>query len=161
MFIIAKKKTMFKKLIYTSFILGTVLLNGCGLETYQSGDLPSQKRLNLIKPGFTKMQTLDLLGEPSFQNKVGADDFYIYSKIVKKNQAFFEPKEVERDIYVISFNSAGTVSNIQHLTLNEAQNVSFDESMSPVRGKELSVVEQLVKNFGRYDAGGRDSSVRQ
>lgn len=152
---------MFKKLIYTSLILSATLLSGCGLETYQSGDLPSQKRLDLVRPGFTKAQTVDLLGEPSFQNKVGADDFYIYSKIVKKSQAFFDPKEVERDIYVISFNPAGIVSNIQHLTMADGNKVSFDESTSPVRGKELSVMEQLVKNFGRYDAGGRDSSVRQ
>lgn len=152
---------MFKKLIYTSFILSAVLLGGCGLETYQSGDLPSRKRLDLMKPGFTKAQTVDLLGEPSFKNKIGADDFYIYSKVIKKSQMFFEPKEVERDIYVISFNQQGIVTDIQHLTLKDGNKVAFDEEVTRVKGKELSVMEQLIKNFGRYDAGGRDSSVRQ
>ena len=38
---------MFKKLIYTSLLSSIVLLNSCGLETYQSGDLPSQQRLNM------------------------------------------------------------------------------------------------------------------
>lgn len=152
---------MFKNLIYSFIIFGSFWLGGCGLETYQSGDLPSQKRLDLIKPGFTKAQTVDLLGEPSFQNKIGADDFYIYSKIVKKSQMFFDPKEVDRDLYVVSFNAAGIVTDVQHLTMKNGQNVAFDGTISPVRGKELSVMEQLVKNFGRYDAGGRDSSVRQ
>ncbi len=152
---------MFKKLIYTSFIMCTCLLGGCGLETYQSGDLPSQKRLDLVQPGFTRAQAIDLLGNPSFQNKIGADDFYVYSKSIKKSQAFFDPKEVERDIYVVTFNQADIVTDVQHLTLSDGNKISFDESISPVRGKELSVLEQLVKNFGRYDAGGRDSSVRQ
>ncbi len=152
---------MFKKLIYTSFILSVFLLGGCGLETYQSGDLPSQKRLDLVRPGFTRAQTVDLLGEPSFRNKIGADDFYVYSKVIKKSQAFWEPKEVERDIYVVTFNRAGIVTDMQHLTLKDGKTIAYDDTISPVRGKELSVVEQLVKNFGRYDAGGRDSSVRQ
>ncbi len=152
---------MFKKLIYTSFFISACLLSGCGLETYQSGDLPSQKRLDLVRPGFTRAQTVDLLGEPSFRNKIGSDDFYIYSKVIKKSQAFLEPKEIERDIYVVTFNQSGIVTNIQRLTLKDGNEIAFDETISPVRGKELSVVEQLVKNFGRYDAGGRDSSVRQ
>ena len=74
---------------------------------------------------------------------------------------FFEPKEVERDIYVISFNQQGIVTDIQHLTLKDGNKVAFDEEVTRVKGKELSVMEQLIKNFGRYDAGGRDSSVRQ
>ncbi len=152
---------MFKKLIYTSFVVASFLVTGCGLETYQSGDLPSPKRLDLIQPGFTRAQTVDLLGEPSFHNKIGSDDFYIYSKVIKKSQAFLAPKEVERDIYVVTFNQAGIVTDMQRLTLKDGNKIAYDETISPVRGKELSVMEQLVKNFGRYDAGGRDSSVRQ
>lgn len=136
-------------------------MSGCGLETHQSGDLPSQKRLDFIKPGFTLAQTVELLGEPSFHNKIGPDNFYIYAKSMKKSRAFLDPKEVERDIYVISFNENNVVTNIQHLTLTDGHTIAFDNHISPVKGKELSVLEQLVKNFGRYDAGGRDSSVRQ
>ncbi|MBQ9089854.1 MAG: outer membrane protein assembly factor BamE [Alphaproteobacteria bacterium] len=153
---------MFKKLIiYSFFILSSSILCGCGLETYQSGDLPSQKRLEFVKPGFTQAQTVELLGEPSFQNKIGPDNFYIYSKSIKKSRAFLDPKEIERDIYVISFDEKNTVTNIQHLTLADGHVITYNKDTSPVKGKELSVLEQLVKNFGRYDAGGRDSSVRQ
>lgn len=152
---------MFKKLIYTSLLSSILFLGGCGLEMYQSGDLPSQKRLNLVKPGFEQSKVIDLLGEPTFENKIGNETFFIYSRIRKENRAFLVPKETERDLYVISFTPTGLVQNVQHLTLNEAQKVAYDESETKVTGKELSVMEQLVKNFGRYDAGGRDSSVRQ
>lgn len=152
---------MFKKLIYTSFLSAFLILGGCGLETYQSGDLPSQKRLNMIKPGYEKSKVIDLLGEPIFSNKIGEQDFFVYSRIKKKNMAFLEPKETERDLYVVSFNSKGVVQNMQHLTLNDANKISYDESETKVTGKELTITEQLIKNFGRYDAGGRDSSVRQ
>lgn len=152
---------MFKKFFYTVMILALFSTGGCGLETYQSGDLPSQKRLDIVREGFEKEKVIDLLGQPAFRNKIAGEDFYIYSRIVKKSRMFFAPKEVERDIYVITFNQAGIVQNIQHLTLENGNNVSFDNSATPVKGKELSVLEQLVKNFGRYDAGGRDSSMRR
>ena len=152
---------MFKKVFYTTCLISYFFIGGCGLETFQSGDLPSQTRLNLVQPGFPKIKVIELLGQPAFQNKIGGDDFFVYSRIIKKSRAFFEPKETERDIYVITFDKQNIVQNVQHLTLEDAQQVAYDDAISTVRGKELSVIEQLVKNFGRYDAGGRDSSVRQ
>ncbi len=152
---------MFKRLISTTVLSGLLFLSGCGLEMYQSGDLPSQKRLDLIKPGYERSKVIDLLGQPTFENKIGHENFFIYSRIRKESQAFWEPKEIERDLYVVSFNKSGIVQNVQHLTLDDAQNIAFDESYTRVTGKELSVMEQLVKNFGRYDAGGRDSTTRQ
>ncbi|MBQ8250953.1 MAG: outer membrane protein assembly factor BamE [Alphaproteobacteria bacterium] len=152
---------MFKKLIYSSLLSSIVLLNSCGLETYQSGDLPSQQRLNMIQAGMPEEKVIDLLGKPLFENKIGSDSFYIYFKSKKENRAFYHPEEIERDVYVVSFNQNKTVRNIRHLTLNDANDVEYDNAHTQVTGKELSVLEQLVKNFGRYDAGGRDSSQRQ
>ena len=151
---------MFKKLIYTSFLSSIILLNACGLETYQSGDLPSQKRLEMITTGYSQEKVIDLLGRPIFENKIGNESFYIYFRSKKENRAFFHPEEIERDIYVISFTSNQTVKSVEHLTLKDGNEIVFDESHTKVTGKELSVMEQLVKNFGRYDAGGRDSSQR-
>ena len=151
---------MFKKLIYVSLLSSTIFLSACGFETYQSGDLPSQKRLEMITAGYSQEKVLDLLGAPIFENKIGNESFYIYFRSKKENRAFFHPEEVERDIYVISFTSNQTVKSVEHLTLKDGNEIAFDESHTKVTGKELSVMEQLVKNFGRYDAGGRDSSQR-
>lgn len=152
---------MFKNLIYTTLCSACFLLSACGLETYQSGDLPSQKRLDLIQQGMPQEKVVDLLGKPIFENKIGNEQFYIYFKSKKENRAFFHPEEIERDVYVISFAPDSIVKSIEHLTLKDANEVAYDESYTQVTGKELSVVEQLVKNFGRYDAGGRDSTQRQ
>ncbi len=152
---------MFKNLIYTTFICSAALLGGCGLETYQSGDLPSQKRLDIVKPGLSREQVVRVLGEPALTNRVGGEDFSVYFQINKSSRAFMEPEETARDIYVLTYNTDQMLTNIQHLTLADAKQIAFDESATKVSGKELSVIEQLVKNFGRYDAGGRDSTTRQ
>ena len=152
---------MFKKVFYNFCLISSLFLSGCGLEMHQSGDLPSQKRLDIVQVGFPRDEVVELLGQPAFKNQIAGDDFYVYFRSIKESQAFLEPKEVERDVYVFTFDPYARVQDITHLTLENGKRIAFDESVSPVKGKELSVMEQLVKNFGRYDAGGRDSSVRQ
>lgn len=151
---------MFKKLITIAFISASFSLSACGLETYQSGDLPSNARLESVQIGkSTKEQTLRVLGVPVYQNE--QQNFLVYGKIRKKSQAFMEPKEFERDIYVLTFNNENVLARKEHLTMKDGHNVSYVSATTPTKHKELSVTEQLVKNFGRYDAGGRDSTERR
>lgn len=151
---------MFKNLISISCILSTFILSACGLETYQSGDLPTQNRLDTIKPNVqSKEQVVRILGAPVFEEQ--QENFLVYAKIRKKSQAFMDPKEFERDVYVFYFDQTDMLVDKKHLTLKEAQNISYDSSVSKTQQKELSVTDQLIKNFGRYDAGGRDSTTRQ
>lgn len=149
---------MFKNLIAVSCISAFLLLGGC--ETYQSGDLPTQARLDAVKEGVhSKEQVLRMLGTPVFVEE--QENFIMYGKIRKKSQAFMEPKEFERDIYVFYFNNSDVLTKKQHLTLADAHSVSYDSKTTKTQHKELSVTDQLIKNFGRYDAGGRDSSERR
>ena len=39
--------------------------------------------------------------------------------------------------------------------------IAFDRTITQAGGKELSLFEQLVQNFGRYNTGAQDSSIRQ
>lgn len=150
---------MFKNLLSISCILGTLVLSACGLETYQSGDLPSQPRLNTVKNGQSKGQVIQTLGAPVFSDTT--ENILVYGKIRKKSQAFMDPKEFERDVYVFYFNNSDVLTDKKHLTLADAQNISYDTATTKTQQKEMSVTEQLIQNFGRYDAGGRDSTTRQ
>lgn len=145
---------MFKKLIMLLFIFSPLMLGGC--ETYQSGDLPASARLQSIKTGHTKEQVLRILGTPAFEEQ----DFIMYAKIRKNTRAFLAPKEFERDVYVFYFDDNDILKKQKHLTLTEAKTIAFDTDTTPTQHKELSVTEQLIQNFGRYDAGGRDSTTR-
>lgn len=145
---------MFKKLIALFSIFLPLILGGC--ETYQSGDLPPTTRLQAIKTGHTREQVLRILGTPAFEEQ----DFIMYAKIRKKTRAFLSPKEFERDIYVFYFDENDILKEQKHLTLTEAKTTAFDDEATPTLHRELSVTEQLIQNFGRYDAGGRDSTTR-
>ena len=150
---------MFKKII----LLFCLCVAGCGLETYQSGDLPTQKRLESIKVGDSKEKVLRVLGTPNYTSTKaeGTDDLMIYAQTNKSSRLFFNPKTTNQDVYLFVFNEKGVVSETKHLTLDDAKKVVYESKTTPVEGKNLSVLEQLAENFGRYNAGGNDSTVRR
>lgn len=150
---------MFKKLIIYTCVFAPLMLGACGLETYQSCDLPASNRLSTIKTNtHTKEQVLRILGTPTFEQ--ADENFLIYARSRKKSQAFMDPKEFERDVYVYYFDDNNILTKQEHLTLADANSVSFDAEQTPTQHRELSVTDQLIQNFGRYDAGGRDSTSR-
>jgi len=150
-----------KKYILT-LVLTLGLLAGCGLESYPSGDLPTQARLSAVHKGDSKEKVLRVLGTPATENPTLSDgtSFLIYAQNLKKSRAFLEPKEVKRDIYVYYFDKNDVLTEQKHLTLAEAESVSYDSSETTVEGRDLSLLDQIIQNFGRYNTGSQDSSVR-
>ncbi|MBQ7413421.1 MAG: outer membrane protein assembly factor BamE [Alphaproteobacteria bacterium] len=152
---------MKKKVI--GILLSGMLLSACGLESYPAGDLPTQARLNAIAVGDSKEKVVRVLGTPALENTPMPDgtSFIIYAQNLKESRAFLEPKEVKRDVYVYFFNNKDILTEQKHLTLADKQSVSYDASQTDVGGRELSVLDQIVQNFGRYNTGSQDSSVRR
>ena len=150
---------MFKKII----LLFCLCVAGCGLETYQSGDLPTTKRLESIKVGDSKDKVLRVLGTPNYTSTKteGTGDLMIYAQTNKSSRLFFNPKITNQDVYLFVFNEKGVVNETKHLTLDDINKVAYESKTTPVEGKNLSVLEQLAENFGRYNAGGNDSTVRR
>ena len=150
---------MFKKIL----LLFCLFIAGCGLETYQSGDLPAKKRLESIKKGDSKEKVLRVLGTPSYTSNKneGTKDLMIYAQTHKSSRLFLNPEPTEQDVYLFVFDEKEILIEKKHLTLDDANKVAYESKITPVEGKNLSVLEQLAENFGRYNAGGNDSTIRR
>ena len=150
---------MVKKLILLVCIL---TLTACGIEKFQHGDLPGEKRLEAVHVGDTKEKVLRVLGTPNYQAlpEEGIGDVIFYAQAKKSSRIFLDPVVTERVIYVYTFNKQAILTDIQKVTLEDGQNVAFDSNTTEVGGKKISILEQLANNFGKYSAGGQDSSVR-
>ena len=80
---------------------------------------------------------------------------YIASK--EQQRAFLPAKEIERNVDVITFNQDGVVEKIQELTLADGIDVPYDTDKTKTYGKDLSVWEEMIGNFGRFPANrGQD-----
>ena len=151
---------MVKKLIICLCVL--LITSACGLEKFQNSDLPDTRRLDAIRVGDTKEKVLRVLGTPNYQSlpEEGIGDVIFYAQAKKSSRIFFDPEVIERIIHVYTFDTKGVLKNKQVLTLADGNKVSYDNEITHVGGKDLSVLEQLAENFGRYNAGGQDSTVR-
>jgi len=144
------------------FALSLMCLTSCGLEKYKSSDLPASARLESVRVGDSKEKVLRVLGTPNYESteSEGVGEILFYAEARKESRIFLDPQTVERDIYVYTFEN-NKVSDIQHLTLADAQKVSYEDDTTKVGGKELSVLKQLAENFGRYNPGGQDTTKRR
>ena len=150
---------MFKKLI----MIFCLTLSACGLENYQSGDLPAIKRLESIQKGDTKEKVLRVLGTPNYisTKNEGVEDLYLYAQTHKESYLFFNPRITSQDVYVYVFDKNDKVVRTAHLTKDDMQSVSYESDTTDVGGEQRSVLSELAENFGKYNAGGQDSSIRR
>ena len=151
---------MVKKLVLCICVL---MLTACGLEKFQNSDLPDNRRLQAIHVGDSKEKVLRVLGTPNYQSvpEEGLGDVIFYAQAKKSSRIFLDPEVTERIIHIYIFDHKGVLVNKKELTLADGHPVSYDPETTKVGGKEQSVLEQLAENFGRYNAGGQDSTVRR
>lgn len=148
-------KTSVRLLLAMAF-LGTA--TACEPVIDQRGNMPAPERLAEIKPGrFTKSDITALLGTPASTSVFGDDRwYYVSSKI--ETIAFFKPEELERQVVVIDFDRSGTVTDIRKLTLKDGKDVTMVSRETPSAGRDMSVLEQLLGNVGKFNSKAKDDA---
>ena len=68
--------------------------------------------------------------------------------------AFLEPEILERTVLVIRFDKDGIVRQVERLSKEDGRDVQVVERKTPTRGRELTILEQLIGNVGRFGGGG-------
>jgi outer membrane protein assembly factor BamE (lipoprotein component of BamABCDE complex) len=123
------------------------------------GNLPAPERVAEIKPGrFTKNDVTALLGTPASTSVFGDERWYYISSKVE-SVAFFKPEELERQVVVIDFDRTGTVTNVHRLELKDGKDVSMNSRETPTAGRDLSVIEQLLGNVGKFNSKSKDDAA--
>jgi outer membrane protein assembly factor BamE (lipoprotein component of BamABCDE complex) len=122
------------------------------------GNMPAPERLSEVKPGvFKKSDVAALLGTPASTSVFGDERwYYISSKI--ETVAFFKPEELERQVVVIDFDRAGTVSEIHKLELKDGKEVAMEARETPTAGRDMSIIEQLLGNIGKFNSKAKDDA---
>ena len=90
-----------------------------------------------------------LLGSPtSIADFNGETWYYVYRK--SERIAIFEEKITEQRVLAVQFDDIGVVSGLKLYDLEDARPVATVERVTPTRGKEFTLLEQLFGNFGRF-----------
>lgn len=130
-----------------------ILLSGCSLLPVNIvGDVPEETRIKAIKPEkHTKEDVVRLLGSPA-NITLFEEESWIWVQSKEQMRAILPPKEIERNVLVITFKPNESVKRVSQLTLKDSIEVAYDTDETPSHGKDLSIFDEMLGNFGRFAA---------
>ncbi|MEX2628889.1 MAG: outer membrane protein assembly factor BamE [Tistlia sp.] len=133
-------------------------LSACSSRVAVRGNLPDPEEVVEVMPGESRRDDVQrILGSPSTLSTFQDDTWYYIGERTEQ-VAFFEPEVIERSVLVVTFNDAGLVDDTQLFTVEDAQEIAMVDRTTPTEGKELTVLQQLIGNIGRF--GGTEGIKR-
>ena len=124
---------------------------GCSPVTATRGNLIDDDRFQRIAVGrSTANDVAAVFGSPTTVSTFDRRTWYYIGQRTEK-VAFFDPEIVERRVVRVEFTETGIVAGIDDLDLDDAQTVELVERETPTLGRRLTVLEQLLGNFGRFN----------
>lgn len=140
-----------------------LLLGACSPTIEVRGYVPDEEVLASVRAGVDNQQSVsDMLGTPSTVATFDTDVWY-YVSTTQRREAFFDPELVSRTIVAVEFDRNGNVADMRRYSLADGRIVAFIDRETPTRGRELTFLEQMFGNFGRFSgaqggAGGGPGS---
>ena len=101
----------------------------------------------------SKSTVLERLGSPSATSTFDPNLWFYVSQSVEQ-KAFYRPRVTNRDVVAVTFDEGEKVKAINTYTLADGRVVALNDRKTPTRGRELTIVEQLLGTVGRGLAGG-------
>jgi outer membrane protein assembly factor BamE (lipoprotein component of BamABCDE complex) len=145
-------------LLSLASVLTSANLVACAPAIDQRGNLPDPDKLAEIKPGATtRDQVTKLLGTPS-STGVFDDKRWYYVSHRTKQVAFFEPETLDQQVYVVDFDDKGVVRGVEHKGLQDGREIEPAPGATPAPGRELTFVEQVLGNIGRFNRPARSTA---
>ena len=152
----------------TLALLGAIAIFGlqaCQARIANRGTSPDMEEITSIQPGSdTREDILRRFGSPSSTALFRNDTWYYIGQRME-TYAFYKPEVTNRSVLVIKFDENGIVDDTDYLTLDDSREVELVERVTPTEGRDLTILEQLLGNFGRLpsdltgDTGGFDKPI--
>ncbi|MCL6609377.1 MAG: outer membrane protein assembly factor BamE [Geminicoccaceae bacterium] len=137
------------------------VLVACSPTVSNHGHRLDTARLELIRPGVTSREEVRrLLGSPSSTATLEDSTWYYVAQRTERTN-FYNARLVDQEVVAIRFDSRGIVERVDRNGLESAQTVVPVAEKTPTRGNELTILEQVVSNIGRFNPGTDPLSRRQ
>jgi outer membrane protein assembly factor BamE (lipoprotein component of BamABCDE complex) len=139
-------------------LLTVAALPACSPTVDQRGHLPEPDKLAVIRPGSTtRDEVTKILGTPSSIGVFNDKTWYYISRRTEQ-LAFFDPDVMDQQVYIVDFDDRGVVKAVGHKDLKDGREISPAPGATPAPGRELTFLEQIIGNVGRFNKSGGGSS---
>lgn len=99
------------------------------------------------------------LGTPSATSVFEGDNVWYYISQTTEKYTFNVPQVSQRSVTEIVFADDGKVTGVRVLGLEDGRQVAMNRNETPTRGRELTVLEQLLGNVGRGQLPNTEEDV--
>ncbi|WP_029011190.1 outer membrane protein assembly factor BamE [Azospirillum halopraeferens] len=124
----------------------------CAPTVATRGNMTDPELVSAIRAGESRREDVaSLLGTPTSVGTFDPDVWYYIGQRTEKT-AFFQPDVVERRVVVVQFDPSGVVSGVQQMDAEAGQDVSIVSRATPTHGREMTFLEQMIGNVGRFSA---------
>jgi len=127
-------------------------LAACSARYRNHGYVPDDELLSELVVGLdTRASVEETVGRPSTTGLL-QDSAWYYIASQFRHSGLYAPEEVQRQLVAIVFDDEGTVSNIARFTLEDGQVVTLSRRVTDSGVGEITLIDQLLRNFGRLNA---------
>ena len=139
---------------FTSLIIAASLVAATGAcapvvatQGFQVVDVKPQD----IESGVDTRETvLTKLGTPSTTSTFEAENVWYYLTQTTQRYTYNNQQVSQRTVTEITFNEAdGKVASVRNLGLDDGRQIAMERRETPTRGRQLTILEQLLGNVGR------------
>ncbi len=129
-------------------VAAALAITACSARTANRGNAVDPVSLAEVQPGVHDRNAVErILGSPS---SVAAFDSNVWYYISKRTEsiAFFTPDVLEQQVVAVTFDQSGLVEEVSQFTYEDGEEVELVDRETPTRGKELTIVRQLLGTLG-------------
>ncbi len=130
-----------------------LLLAGCTTLYRNHGYVPNDADLATIRVGVTtRDEVAQSVGRPTSTGLLDADGWY-YVQSRFRDYAYLAPREIDREVVVISFGSGGRVANVERFGLEQGRVVALSRRVTESNVQGIGFLRQMFGNIGNLEAG--------
>jgi outer membrane protein assembly factor BamE (lipoprotein component of BamABCDE complex) len=130
--------------------LAALALAGCETNPEIRGFAPAPGAVDKLEVGTQSREDVQrLIGSPSAVATFNPNVWYY----ITEKQEWWGPSKpwiVDQSVIQVSFNEGGRVNSIKYYDKSDAQNITMVARTTPTSGKELTVLEQILGNVGKF-----------
>ena len=132
-------------------LLLAAALAGCTPSVDNHGHRLDDAAIAQLRPGATsREQVLRLLGSPSALASFEDSSWYYISQRTEQ-MSFYQTAVVDQQVLAVHFDERGVVTAIERHDLADARDITPVAETTPTFGNEVTVMQQLLGNIGRFN----------
>lgn len=131
-----------------------IFLGACTATVDNRGYVPDQEIIERLRAGVDNQDSVArMLGSPSSVATFDDRTWYYVSKQTER-VAFLNAKVVDQRVLAVAFDETGVLSGVRQYAMEDGRIIDPVTRETPTHGRELSVIEQLFGNIGRFNNTG-------